>query len=109
MANKSKKEIKKIYREKYKALWGEYPEPKFLAGNGLGKMPKLSKWIVNGKRRITNQKGAFGKRKEYTTFDPNETNKMRYNKMKAKKDIEKSIGRKITEGARGLLAKTLGE
>ena len=99
------KKVKKAYREKYKEIHGKYPEARFMPGNGTGKMPHIS--LKDGK--ITNQKGAFGKVKVQPTFDPNETNKMRFDKIKtlARKKVESKS--RIANMTRGLLTKVLGE
>jgi hypothetical protein len=107
MAMKSKKELRKAKREKFKELYGEYPEAKFVSGEGCGKLPRRSRKDY----KITNQKGAFGKVKVHPTFDPNETNKMRFNRRKMERELDKTgIGRKtIIDGAKELLTKVLGE
>ena len=99
------KKVKKAYREKYKEIYGEYPEARFVPGDGTGRMPHISR--KDGK--ITNQKGAFGKVNVQPTFDPNETNKMRFDKRKAlaKKKIESKT--RIANMTKGLLTKVLGE
>jgi len=97
--------VKKAYREKYKALYGEYPEAKFVPGNGAGKQAHKSR--KDG--QITNQKGAFGKVKVQPTFDPNETNKMRVTRMRYERANKKDNRNRIVEGAKGLLTRVLGE
>ena len=114
MAMKSKKELKKIYREKYKDIYGKYPGAVFVASNGAGKAPRFA--FKNGAYKITNQKGAFGNKRHsleavYETFS--ETNHKRHIRRREEREIKltSTIERKktIIEGAKGLMARALGE
>lgn len=105
MANKSKKELKKIYRERYKEIHGEEWTGSNWSPSVGGAMPKRSRKDY----KITNQKGAFGKVKASPTFDPSETNRMRHKRRRAEAEAAKYGNKTIIEGAKGLLTKVLGE
>ena len=105
---KSKKKLKKAWREKYKDIHGNYPEPKFMASNGTGRLPR---YVLKGNQyTISNQKGAFGIKMGddddivYETFS--ETNHERHVR---KRKIREQVPVSIVDGAKMLLARTLGE
>ena len=111
MAMKSKKELNKIRREKYKELYGEYPSPRLSLQNGVGTQPKFA--LKKRGYKITNQKGAFGSRTPnkdgivYQTFKG--TNKERFMTRRADSIARKEGKNRIVEGAKGLLTRVLGE
>jgi len=110
MALKSKKAMKKLWRDKFKEVNGEYPEPRFMSNNGVGKMQKFS--LKKNVYKISNQKGAFGDRTRdndgmvYQTFS--ETNHERHLKRRKRREESKIVPQSVVEGAKGLLARTLG-
>jgi len=103
MALKSKKELRKIWKEKYKKMIGVEFVSTSWSPSIPGKLPKTI--LKKGTYMIANQKGAFGLHVLQPTFDPDETNHMRHKRLREPKEIRKTI----LEGAKGLLTRTLGE
>ena len=102
---KAKETLKKTWKENFKNVFDVDWVGSQWTPNVRGKMPKRAKISY----KITNQKGAFGKRKQQPTFDPNETNKMRFNKRRDASLAKKSGKQSIIDGAKGLLTKVLGD
>ena len=110
MVMKSKKELRKTYREKHKELYGGYPETKSNLSDGAGSSPKFA--LKETGYKIINQKGAFGNKKTntdgkiYQTYD--KSNKERFMERKAKRISAEKSKSIVREGVNGLLTKVLG-